>query len=669
MRDLCLFGKKKGKKAAFFSGLLLLVVFFTPQAVHAVMQAKTAVFNFFALNMEASGYGTAVTNMLGDSLKASLKYDVLDRKDLEAFLNLNDFRQDDKVENAVQIGARLGLNIVIVGNVEKKGTLIIVNCRVVSVEQKKIILNTRMGAQGDAGLSVEIRKLTGLINEAVAKHASNAEGDGQLKAPVNVQKRPGNRQIYLSWEDPPDTKADRYDIFRSNAAAGPFAKIGQVNQREYLDKDLEKSAVYYYRIKSSTRTGLQSRFTDVVKGETALTPNPPVILRAEARVKSVQLTWSPNPMVSEDPLGLIGYKLFRAMQEQGPFREVADLKGADMGVSDGAPLDRILRVTYVDKNLEDGQEMYYRLTGYNEKRMESGFSSMVKGVAIPVIGGLSARGGMVREIRLAWNAIDSPYLKGYHIYRHTQEDGNYTRIKQLETGRGPEPKVQYADRDGLGDDLRYYYRVTAYDDTEQQTAPSATASAVTKPRPVKTGGLKGVPLKIKSVPLSWQANPEKDIVAYHVYRQDGTTGRFSAVAKVQGGDTRYQDKDLKDGITYGYKIQAEDQDGVLSDFSEEIQVSTKPRPKSPEGLTGDHRNGTVELTWNPAGEADLAYYKIYEKSFWQTEVVPGLDRVTASSVTFKTTLDKGKKKTYLVMAVDRDGLESDYSLETIVTGN
>ncbi|MDO9558956.1 MAG: hypothetical protein Q7I89_04630 [Syntrophales bacterium] len=669
MRDLRIFGKKKGKKTTLFSVLLLLVVFFTPHAAHAVMQAKTAVFNFVALNMEASGYGTAVTNMLGDLLKTSLKYDVLDRKDLEAFLNLNDYRQDDKVENAVNVGARLSLNIVIVGNVEKKGTWIIVNCRVVSVERKKVILNTRMGAQGDAGLSVELRKLTGLINEAVAKHALNAEGDGQLKAPMNVQKRPGNRQIYLSWEDPPDTNADGYDIFRSNAAAGPFAKIGQVNQREYLDKGLEKSVTYYYKIKSFKTTGLQSGFTGVIAAETALTPNAPVILRTEARVRSVQLTWSPNPIAGEDPLMLMGYKLFRAKQEQGPFREVADLKGADLGVSNGAPLDKILRVTYVDKNLEDGQEVYYRLAGYNEKKMESGFSSIVKGVAIPVVVGLSAQRGLVREIRLAWNAIDSPYLKGYNIFRHTQEDGNYIRIKQIETGRGPEPKVQYTDRDGLGDDVRYYYRVTAYDDTEQQTAPLAAVSAVTKPRPVKPAGLQGEPLKIKSVPLSWQANPEKDIVAYHIYRQEGTTGRFSAVAKVQGGDTRYQDKDLKDGISYGYKIQAEDQDGILSDFSEEIRVLTKPRPKNPEGLTGDYRNGTVELTWKPAGEADLAYYKIYEKSFWQTEVVPGLDRVTAPSVTFKTTLDKGKKKTYMVTAVDRDGLESDYSLEIIVTGN
>jgi len=75
------------------------------------------------------------------------------------------------------------------------------------------------------------------------------------------------------------------------------------------------------------------------------------------------------------------------------------------------------------------------------------------------------------------------------------------------------------------------------------------------------------------------------------------------------------------------------------------------------------------LTCQPAGETYVAYYRVYEKSFWQTEAVPGLERVTTPAVTFKTNLDKGKKKTYLITTVDRDGLESDHSLEIIVTGN
>ena len=669
MKGLSLFGNKTGRQIAFFSTLLLFAVLFTPRAALAMTQVKLAVFNFVTLNMEASRYGTMVTNMLGDALKGDPSYDVLDRKDLEAFLNLNDYQQDDKVENAVNIGTRLGLNVVIVGNVEKKDTVIIVNCKAVLVEQKKVILNHRIGGRGDAGLAAEVRKLTGLINEAIAKYASKAAGDEQLKVPVNVQKRPGNKQVFLSWEDPPDTNADGYDIFRSNAEGGPFAKVGQVSQREYMDKDLEKSTTYYYKIKSFKNSGLQSGFTEVIAAETSLTPNPPVIHKVESKVRAVQVIWSPNPVASEDPLKLTGYKLFRAKTEQGPFKEVADLTGAGLGIPADTPLDRALKVAYVDKNLGDGEEVVYRIAAYNEKKMESSLSSVVKGAAIPVVSGLSVQGGMVREIKLTWNAIDSPHLKGYNIYRNTKESGDYTQIKKLENSTGMELKVQYADREGLADNLRYYYRVTVYDDTDRQTALSAAGSAATKPRPGKPAGLRGASLKVKTVPLTWLANPEKDIVLYHVYRKEGTDGsQFSNIVNVQGGLTRYQDRELQDGVSYAYKIQAEDKDGILSDFSDEIRVSTKPKPKMPEGLTGDHRNGTVKLTWKPGAEPDIAYYKIYEKSFWGAEAVPGLEKITSPSVTFKVALDKEKKKTYLVTAVDRDGLESGYGPEIVVTG-
>jgi len=667
MKNLRLFRINPGGKKALFLGLLLLGLISQPLSAHAMTQVKIAVFNFVTLNMEASGYGTTVTNMLGDVFKVKPLYAVMDRKDLEAFLSMSDCQQDDKAENAINVGTSLSLNAVIVGNVEKKGTVIIVNCRVVSVEQKKVIFNTRIGGQGDSGLASEIKKLAGLIDDAVSKHILNAT-DNQLKPPVNMTNRPGDRQIYLSWEDPPDVKADGYDIFSSKTAEGPFAKVGQVHQREFLDKDLERNATYFYKIKAFTNSGLQSSFTDVISGVTTLTPNPPVILKAESRVRGVQLTWAPSPIPSDDPLGSRGYKLYRAAKEQGPFREVADLKGIDLGVAADAPIDKVLKVTYADKNFRDGERAYYRLTVYNEKKMESGFSSTVKGEAIPVISGFSVQGNLVREIRLVWNAINSPYLSGYNIYRNTRQEGNYTRIKKLASSGETEAKVQYADRDGLGDNLRYYYRVTAYDDMDQQTAATSVLSAVTKPKPVKPSGLRGESLKVKTVPLSWQANPEKDIVAYHVYRQEGPNGRFSNVATVRGVDTGYQDKGLKDGVSYDYKIQAEDKDALLSDFSDIVRVTTKSVPKSPEGLAGDYRNGSVELTWKPGSEPDIAYYKVYEKSFWKADVVAGMDRITSTSASLKTVIDKGKKKTYLVTAVNKDGLESSYSPEIIITG-
>ncbi len=192
---------------------------------------------------------------------------------------------------------------------------------------------------------------------------------------------------------------------------------------------------------------------------------------------------------------------------------------------------------------------------------------------------------------------------------------------------------------------------------------SETISATTKPRPSKPTGLKGEALKVKEAPLTWLPNPEKDITVYQIFRGTGSEDGFSRIARVEG-KTKYEDKELKDGHTYKYKIRAEDKDELLSDFSEAISVETKPKPKKPEGLAGDIVQGKVELTWQRGSESDISYYSVYEKRFY------GLDRInTVKANSFaEAGLAKGKSKTYVVTAVDNDGLESEPSQEITITG-
>ena len=180
--------------------------------------------------------------------------------------------------------------------------------------------------------------------------------------------------------------------------------------------------------------------------------------------------------------------------------------------------------------------------------------------------------------------------------------------------------------------------------------------------PAKPAGLSAEERKVKAVPLSWKANPESDIAQYLVFRAEGTAGQdYSQIAKVQG-KTEYQDKELKDGVSYRYRIQAEDKDGLTSDFSEPVTVSTKPRPKSPEGVSGEFRDGRAELRWKAGPEADIAQYNIYEKRFLGREKIGSSTQASYSDAT----IGPGKSKTYVITSIDRDGLESDTSQELVV---
>ncbi|MEW6616476.1 MAG: hypothetical protein AB1401_13555 [Thermodesulfobacteriota bacterium] len=753
--------------------IFLMILIFYPVIVLAdtPLQAKIAVFNFRTVNMEASGYGTSVTNLLIDSLKEKGELIMIGRRELEAFLNLHDLQQDDNPANVVNIGTQLGVDVIVVGNVEKKGATIVVNCKAIHIKQKTSIFDTQLVSFGDTALGGEIKRLSTLISKAIAdaytKKVSEEKPTPTWGGPTNIQKRSGSRSIYLSWENAPGNTAVSYEVFRSTSESGPFAWISQVAQPEYLDRNLEKNTTYYYQVRASASSGLRSNFSSVIRAETVPVPNPPVILKAIGHIKSVELTWSPNPAKSDDPLELKGYKLYRAKAEDGPYKEVVNILGRDLGIGVNVTttLDKLLKVVRVDRGLGDGEGYYYKLTAYNEKSLESEFSSSVKATTTSVVSGVSAH-GMIREAKLTWVPVDSPFVKGYYIYRSTGETGNFTKIKKVEvsniSGTGTREKMEYNDREELGDNLSYYYRITAFEDEDRETSPSVAVSAVTKgkppapegvkavsgmvkkveltwtassnediegykiywsrekvgkymllsrlkgrttnkfthdgggeeklddnttyyyiirsfnkvdvesdfsetafattkARPTKPSGLKGEEGKVKEVPLAWLSNPENDIVVYHVWRAGPEKEEFTRIADIRS-ETAYIDKGLKDGCGYRYRIQAEDRDALLSDFSETISVQTKPKPKRPEGLNGNLTKGKVVLNWNPGSEPDISHYDIYEKRFL------GLAKIATVKIPGFTgeSLPKGKEKAYVVISVDKDGLESEPSEEVTI---
>ena len=747
--------------------IYLLALLLWPACLQAQTSAqiKIAVFNFGTVNTDATGYGTTVTNMLITSLSTDPTLVMMDRKELESFLNLNDMQQNDNMDNVLLIGSRLGLDVIVVGTVEKRGMVINIRCNVIQIDSKRSILRSKVGALGDAGLMNEVRKLSDEIRKSIADNLLKGRGEERstLKTPANVQKREGNQKVLLLWEAI-DANAAGYEVYRSTSENGPYAKIAQVTKPEYLDEGIERSTKYFYKVRAFDTKGLRSNYSEPLDAESAMTPNPPVILSADSHVKSIALTWSPGPVSSEDPYKLKGYKLYQAKVEAGPYKEIANILGSNLGLGLDQPLDRLLKVPCVVRGLADGEDYYYKATAYNEKGYESGFSRPIKGMTIPIVKSLEARGDMIREIELIWNYLDIPTIRGYYLYRSTTAEGNFLKIKKIAPEPGNDRKIRYRDKEGLADKSRYYYRVTAMEEADIETSPSATVSAITKgkppvpaglqakgglvkkvelswtagkeddiegyniygskqkqgqyphlkklagratdrfideskgmedgttyyyimtsfnkvdvesepaaavsattkPRPVKPSGLNAESGKVKSVVLKWTANPEKDVTAYHIFRTtEGREGQFSSVKKV-GEQTQYEDRDLNDGQTYLYRIQAGDRDDLLSDVSDTVKATTKPKPRPPQDLSGSAQGGGAEIQWKPSPEKDVVSYTVYEKGFFTPTAIA--TNIKPLSYTDARPLKAGKDRVYMVTAVDKDGLESEYSKEVTVIG-
>jgi len=759
------------KKITFLFSLFLIFFCFA----HKAEASKVSVFNFATLNMESSGLGTEVTNLLANTLKDSTSITLLDRKDLETFLSFNDLQQNDQIDNVAKIGSKLGLDFIIVGQVEKRSSNITINCKVIQIDTKQIVYNGRTSVIGETALKTEITKLGHLIIKEISKVAKGADEKLLASCPPNLQKFPGTKKISLSWQEIPDFAVAGYSVFRALDKEGPFAMLGQTDTQEYTDHGVDSSTIYFYKVRGFDRSGRYSQFTEVISASTDFAPNPPIILKTEGRAKSIQIILVPSPIKSGDKSQLAGYKIYRSKNEDGHYKELTKIGFSELNYGrDG-------KIYYQDKELSDSETFYYRIIAYNEKGIESDFCHPIKGTSLPIIASITAQSNLIREVKLSWGANTSVFIAAYNIYRSSKADGDFVKIKQIPSNGGEGGTLTYSDEEDLGDKIKYFYRVAVEDDWGVETSPSSIVSAVTrdippqnqklkargglvkkveltwtaatqeevegyniycstekdgkynllkkitgrennsyvdnyrgfekigdaigeklagqiadkvgatlddnktyyyrlttynkgsaeslpdfafaktKPCPQKTTGIKGVSFKPREVPLTWKANLEKDISAYHVYRSSEEKGDFAKVGTSE--KTTYVDTGLSDGVKYFYKITAEDQDGLLSESSEMISATTKPKPKPPASLKGNYKNGKAEILWAPNKESDISHYIIYEKKYFGVEKI----HETKSANFVDSSIEKGTEKKYVIKAIDRDGLDSEFSAELSVS--
>lgn len=133
---------------------------------------NVSVFHFKPVNMEASSYGITVTNTLIHAPGIQTAFAMMDRRDLETFLVANDLQQNDQIENVTNIGTRLGLNFVIAGSVEKRGTMIVTNCKVICIDKRKVVFTNQSISIGEADLINNIMKMSDAIVEAILRSTS-----------------------------------------------------------------------------------------------------------------------------------------------------------------------------------------------------------------------------------------------------------------------------------------------------------------------------------------------------------------------------------------------------------------------------------------------------------------------------------------------------------------
>ncbi|MBS3956557.1 MAG: PKD domain-containing protein [Clostridiales bacterium] len=445
---------------------------------------------------------------------------------------------------------------------------------------------------------------------------------------VSVLAPEGGSALTIRWSGSDSADVAGQRLYRDGA---PIAELA-ADVRDYDDLGVENGVEYAYHVEAYDTSGNVSEPSNKATGRPhdALMPGAPELSPIGVPVEggALELTWRPS-----DVGQTIGFAVYR---DGGLVTEINDLG----------------RVWHIDTGLINGTSYAYHVVAYGPEGRVSQPSNTVNGVpsdtvppAVPV--GLSAADTPDDEggaIDLAWTA-NTDDTAGYRIYR----DGVLVADA---AGAGA---TTFTDS-GLTNGAAYTYTVTAYDAAGNESAPSASANAVSADNlaPEAPEFLHVAPLaEGGAIVLTWSGSVSPDTAGYRIYR-----GGVLVADAAGAGATTFTDSGLTNGVAYTYTVTAYDAAGNESAPSAQVTgtpADTVP-PAAPVGLsaadTPDDVGGAIDLAWT-ANTDDTAGYRIYRDG------VLVADAAGAGATTFTDSgLTNGVTYTYTVTAYDAAGNES-----------
>ena len=626
---------------------------------------RIAVFTFNILNLGAAGYDATISNLFMTLLDQHQMLEVMSRKELEDSLRRAGIQQSEDVSLVQTVGTRLGLDGIVLGNVKKVGSAIEFEVKFVEVSRGDTLLHRKEQVFGFVDLRQKVEEISGEILQIAGQYqpsplvVQKEEVSPCPAQPAGLQARGGSQKVVLTWQPNKESNLRGYKVFRGTTPIGPFSKVASVTKNTFTDTDLENNRTYYYKVQTFNEEGKESPPSTVIAAETAPSPFSPIILDATPLIAGVRIRWTTNPQQGDEGTEVNGFKVYRATEPEGEYVWVASVSLESDKVSEL----RLKQFEYEDSGLADGEKYYYRLTAFNNKGIESDFSSTLEGSTVSRPAGLQAVGDMIREVHLQWHPTPFSEVKGYRLYRNNSPDGTFERIGEVD-GR---KKDSYVDEQSLGDAKTYYYRMTVYDAEGRETGLSEIASTTTRGKPPTPEGLVAQSGLVKEVKLSWKIRPEEEVEGYYIFWNNTESGEFKQIGKVKGREkTTFLDKGdrhrpLDDNATYYYMITSYNKVEVNSDPCSIVSAITKPRPTAPTGLSAQEGlPAKIVLAWNPNPETDIKYYHLHRKR--NGDKFKEVEKLPAGTTTHEDVkLDHGTNYLYRLQVEDEDKLLSDYS--------
>ncbi|MBD3231029.1 MAG: hypothetical protein GF329_22810, partial [Candidatus Lokiarchaeota archaeon] len=484
---------------------------------------------------------------------------------------------------------------------------------------------------------------------------------------LSVQNLQIGNKLKLTWTASTALDIELYYIYRSTTSGfvvGPGTFVTSTNETTYNDSGLSNGITYYYRVSavdevpnegnpSDEKAGIPTDETPPAKVQNLKVNNPKT-------GNLLQLTWEASSATDLDR-----YNIYRSTT---PFTPNA----SNFLIS-------VLNNNYDDTNVLDNITYYYRITALDEVPNEGNPSDLGNNKSTDttppekVTNLQISNPGTGNTLELSWTASSASDIIGYQIYR-SQISG----FSPSETYYLANVSSNYYTDSGLEDDDTYYYRIIAYDEVPNFGTASDESSGVphdsTPPDP--TTGLNIVnPGTGNRLNLTWEESNASDLVKYNIYRS--TTFGFTPSKSTNLINTStvnyYVDNNVTDGITYYYRISAEDEvpnEGNYSD--QESGVSSNIIP--PSKVVGEQiiivSNSQLDIIWALNSESDMLNYSLYRSttSGFTPNSSNWLANVSHPQNYYNDTgLILNQTYYYRISAIDNAGNEGEFSSEVAGT--
>ncbi len=432
--------------------------------------------------------------------------------------------------------------------------------------------------------------------------------------------------------------------------------------RTYVDKNLKSGKQYSYKL--IFYNTLEKEILKKVKSvKIAKLPEQPAVKKVVAKGEDgrVSLTWSYPKYTGSDRDVTVGFHIYKKA-ESGGFKRVTS-----------APVFRIENsLFYLDENVENGKEYIYgvapvniigevgNITRYNKVKPVDKTPPLV-----PM--GLTAK-DTEEGVLLLWKFSPEIDFDHYNVFRSTTLKGEYKRINNvsLKTPR-------YLDKDIVRGNI-YYYKVTAVDKSGNESKPSGAVNIVPKdltPPKAVAGISAAVDEDRRFVTLTWKPPGDKDVLGYYIYRGENKKSLIRITEKpylpdnkeLSYVDSGYRKKGLYAGKHLIYGISACDRsfnEGPIAYVEVDIPDNVPPHPVF--SFTANvTREGWVRLVWQPSLSKDLAYHRIYRASGKKSNFEILVELKKDVTEYFDKQAERGKKVSYYVTEIDKNGNESKKS--------